>query len=519
MEDEFFKDIHKKECLFNENQFLVDDIEVGVRRLLEHLLNAMGQKLSLFSGSKLVPGGSYYEGTKVRHPDEFDYMLVLKPPHFAEEVRVVSGCYPWFKHIRIDCSEGTVDENYPLMGIGLIEHPNKFEAKLWRCIRETIEKEQVIIETTLGTIRTKEVKNRKLYLHFVQRVSDISVQSSTKNPSGIIHIPDMHIGVDLMLAYQHPCPRDILKDIAFPKMFESYLETHGCHFVTKSCKNDFKNTSGTAFYGGRCDCWFLSFSAIETHVMQELDVGHKQCYQVMKSLLIGSADYPGKCMNLSSYMLKTAMLYHVHLDPKCQEMKYSVCVPQILCYLRNGFENVSMPCFLSRNQHVWGNSIAAPMLKRSFLLNTDLQKVFGHYELNNETVYAMLWVEFWRRAIMVIEGLLSTESLLQGFEQEHIVLHELTIFRALVAACIKLYCSPSINVSSMDRYFGRNSYDHDSGQSSFETYHSFKTVKAEVRDIFPQYISDWREVVQCDWFDKILQVDPVPLVEILYQRC
>ena len=138
--------------------------------------------------------------------------------------------------------------------------------------------------------------------------------------------------------------------------------------------------------------------------MQELEFGHKQCYQFLKSLLIGSADYPGKCINLSSYMLKTAMLYHVHLDPKCREMKYSVWVPQILCYLRDGFESVRMPCFLSRNQHVWGNCIAAPMLNRSFLLNTDLQKVFGHYELNYETVYAMLWVEFWRRAIMVRHG-------------------------------------------------------------------------------------------------------------------
>ena len=530
MVEEFFTDIHRRECVFNENSIIVKDIETCVESLLENLLKAISQKQPLFVGSKLIPGGSYYEGTKVRQPDEFDYMLVLKPPPFANSVEIESGCSPWFKRIIVGSRFGdNNDDRYPSWATGNIPRPDEFEKKLWECIKTIVEKEPIIIKTNHGDIRTTEAHDQKLYLQYWQNPTEETFQNVTG--PGLVKIHTVDIGVDLMLAYEHPNTCDVLKDIAFPEKYKTYLEANGCHLVAKSCKKfEVRGTSGR-----QCPCWFLSLSAAETEIMKELDVGHKQCYQVLKVLLIGSADYPGKCMNLSSYMLKTAVMYHVHSDPICEEMKYGACIPQILRYLQNGFDKVNMPCFLSRDQHIWGSHIKAPKLARSFTF-TD------YYFLNDETVYAMLWVEFWRRAIMVIEDLFSAELLLQSRVRREFVVDKLKSFRNLVAVCIKIYCKPiaSGNIRNMDMEVTRVIRVPSLTTSNF-----FNTIPSEVRALFPQYISDWKKAIisdwhnipwdvktenpnfvsewmvaiRCDWFDRLVEIDPVQQEEILYQRC
>ena len=526
MVEEFFTDIHRRECVFNENIIIVEDIETCVESLLENLLKVISQKQPLFVGSKLVPGGSYYEGTKVRQPDEFDYMLVLKPPPFANSVEIEAGCSPWFKRIIVGCRCGYYDYRYPSWATGTIPKPNEFEKMLWECIKIIVEKEPITIETNHGIIRTREAADQKLYLEYCQKHTEGTFQNRTG--PGLLKMHSVDIGVDLMLAYEHPNTCDVLKDIAFPEKYKTYLETNGCHLVAKSCKKF--EVTGTS--GRQCPCWFLSFSAAETEIMKELDVGHKQCYQVLKALLIGSADYPGKCMNLSSYMLKTAVMYHVHSDPICEEMKYGACIPQILRYLRNGFDEVNMPCFLSREQQIWGSHITAPQFVHGSFMHSDL---LLKHDIYDETVYAMLWVEFWRRAIMVIENLFSTKSLLQSGERRQFLVEKLKNFRNLVSFCIKIYCKPITrgHIRGMDTVM-------DVTTSQF-----FKSIPSEVKSLFPKYISDWKDkirsdwcnsprdvkardpnfssewiaAIECDWFDRLLEIDLVQHEEILYQRC
>ena len=68
-------------------------------------------------------------------------------------------------------------------------------------------------------------------------------------------------------------------------------------------------------------------------MMKRLDEEHNECNKVLKALLIGDAHYPGKCMNLSSYMLKNAILFHVYGVDGCKQMSYHSCIPNILGYL------------------------------------------------------------------------------------------------------------------------------------------------------------------------------------------
>ena len=197
------------------------------------------------------------------------------------------------------------------------------------------------------TVSTKGVQHHKLYLQYhVTNQAVPSVAIGDKPCRILVDSNVLEIGIDLMRAFKHPNPSLILSSHGFPREYGDLLGSFGCHLVAKSCHNTIKRHEGSDYSIFRCNCWFVSFAAIETKMMNCLDDGHKKCYKVLKALLVGNANYPGKCMNLSSYILKNAFLFHVFDKIGCNKMKYESCIPCILEYLKNGFENVNMPCFL-----------------------------------------------------------------------------------------------------------------------------------------------------------------------------
>ena len=217
----------------------------------------------------------------------------------------------------------------------------------------------------------------------------------------------------------------------------------------------------------------------------------------MKALLIGEAAYPGKCMNLSSYMLKTAVLHHVHTHPQCRDMRYTRCIPQIIEYLGNCFQQVRMPCFFARKLDVWGDAVVAPILEHAYKLP----------DIDNKTAYSMLWVEFWRRVVLVIGELLSEEFVSKQANQPDIS-NKLASFRALVAFLL-------------EQYFRSRQYRSAALLSASGPTMPFRHIPQNVKSEFPQYIENWKKIVSCTYFDidRLVQIDPIENNgEMLYQR-
>lgn len=495
MSNEFFAEIYDSIKL-KENQTALDDIESNVIELVRELLLGINHD-KYFKVADVYPTGSYYERTKIHFPDEFDYMVVIDSSPFADELEVRSECNssPWFQSI-FNSSEKEVYES-DLYFETRVKGPWDPEKKLWSRIRDRIQN-QVTRDTKSGKILTKEVKHHKLYLQY------------TSNSNSF------EIGVDLMLAFVHPSPRKVLENFGFPKTREytKLLESFKCHLVPKSCHSAIKSSKGGRYRTYRCKCWFISFAAMETEMMKKLDDEHKKCYKVMKALLVGNVNYPGKCMNLSSYMLKSAFLYHVFGQKCCQRMKYESCIPEILKYLRDGFENLKMPCFFARDLNVWGRMVVAPSMPalhdwlreqrggevyssmEEALQNTNKDRPIRTEWLDLEydpTLHAKLWVELWRRIIIVLEKKLERAYLIRS--QWATLPDVLSGIRKLIVQMLEQYSASKRGEGwVLDCVQTAVGPDNDKQQP-------FTEIPPAVRCLFPRYLNEWKKIANCEEFD------------------
>lgn len=78
----------------------------------------------------------------------------------------------------------------------------------------------------------------------------------------MVFVESLKIGVDLMLAIEHPCLEFILQLPGFPNSFKELLFEHKCHIVAKSCHKDHSCFPA---------CWFISFSTMERELMNGMN--------------------------------------------------------------------------------------------------------------------------------------------------------------------------------------------------------------------------------------------------------
>lgn len=77
MTDAFVKYINKTLCEFQieADRVATSDIESGIRTIIKDILDAIKETVPTFEMSDVIPTGSFYEGTKIGAPDEFDFMI------------------------------------------------------------------------------------------------------------------------------------------------------------------------------------------------------------------------------------------------------------------------------------------------------------------------------------------------------------------------------------------------------------------------------------------------------------
>ncbi|KOC67476.1 hypothetical protein WH47_11655, partial [Habropoda laboriosa] len=86
--DEVFKAINKRFISLKDNE--VERINVYLQQVVETLIERMKLKDSLFNKTynKIVFCGSFYKGTKVERPNEFDLNIILHLPINYNYVKV-----------------------------------------------------------------------------------------------------------------------------------------------------------------------------------------------------------------------------------------------------------------------------------------------------------------------------------------------------------------------------------------------------------------------------------------------
>lgn len=73
----FLIHLFRSRCKIEQKEAEIVAIESAVQELIHKILRSVEEEYSWFKISRIVPSGSFYEGTKIGNIDEFDYMFVF----------------------------------------------------------------------------------------------------------------------------------------------------------------------------------------------------------------------------------------------------------------------------------------------------------------------------------------------------------------------------------------------------------------------------------------------------------
>lgn len=272
-----------------------------------------------------------------------------------------------------------------------------------------------------GTIRVVQCVSRKLrfrYYHYFEcgPMPEIIAPGDEKS---VFPVDSLDIEIDLMLAIEHPSVESVLQMPGFPNNFENLLRLHNCHVIPKSCHKDHMAAK---------HCYFITFSCLERELIKNMDLHHKKCYKVLKSLISSEITISPKCMNLSSYTLKTAFLFHVYGETKCLHSgTLSACIQDVLNYLSSCLYHIKMPCFFARDMNTWGHFLETP--------NWYWTKV----EEPSSEASKLFWIKLMYKYVNYLKRLIFMETPLSDEELKNTIRDKCDYFKAAVGQIIKHY--------------------------------------------------------------------------------
>ncbi|XP_061194794.1 uncharacterized protein LOC133202957 [Saccostrea echinata] len=398
MQRAFLKHLYKSRCKLQEEDNTMKFIESGVRDFVAKTCKLVGEAKPIFQISQIIPSGSFYEGTKIGRADEFDFMVILKGLSEADKLILHNGCNPWYTRLQLKrgihfgqrymCNCHMNRETYG----NYLGNPQILVADFWSNISSVSKSDLFCRENSDGKLCSKVNEKQKLLFKYTEKPL---MSQSESTEAGLVPLNDVTIGVDMMMAIKHPSPETIASQPSFPSQFKELLLTHGCHIITKSCHIE---------HFPQPTCWFITFSALELELMKNMDTHHKECYKILKSLMIGEINFPGKCMNLSSYVLKTAFLFHVYGTNKCTHSRFDAkCIIEVLNYLANCLFHFDMPCFFARDMNTWGYLFEVPCF---------IWPEFSTGKYPNEIVtFALCWMKMWYKIVLFIKEAISKENI------------------------------------------------------------------------------------------------------------
>lgn len=437
MGEEFLNRVYKtREIQAEENKKETDEIEQGVRQMIETILGRLKENRPVFDVAAIIPTGSFYEGTKVGAPQEFDFMLTLAKLSKPDRITLHPGCSVWYPYIKVQPGvEFPQEFMFNMFYDG--EHKDKdflgspriLVQEFWKEIEKVLDslrKSSFELKMRQGTMSLVPCESRKLqflYQHKFEYESGLPEKYDAEREKSMYPVRFLYIDVDLMLAIDHPSVESVLHMAGFPKHFEELLRKHKCHVIPKSCHKD---------HMAQKHCWFVTFSSIEREVVSKMDLHHKKCYKILKSLISSDISISRKCMNLSSYTLKTAFLFHVYGETRgtgCSNSKtLSTCIMDVLNYLSSNLFHTRMPCFFARDMNTWGQILETPWFTWTVSDETS----------SNSEAFKLCWVKLMYRYVKYLENIITRDKPLSDEELEN-TNHRCCYFKKAVEQIMKHY--------------------------------------------------------------------------------
>ena len=372
--DRFLNDLDLMVIQNEERASSHSDVFDAVKEMVQKILDVVGAIDSTMAVGKVNSVGSFREGTKLGTPNEFDFVVEMANFENIKTISVDDECSnAGAVHlIKTDTTmQATLDHvvNANIHGNITYLSPVKFRNRFWQLVTAVatqLSKQNVVIETKTGQL--KLVDDVPQHLDMYEKGPNIEIFM-------IWTSADEHqkfgISVDVTPAL---------------RIFDSIPDTVGVDFgrLQRYLQNDGSSNSDVLViptinlerkHGEQTDiaqklCWKLSFSLLETKIIQNMNPKHRQCLRILKHLksvqkdgieqmrelglnldadplsatIIKLQHSQGEMSLLTTYRFKMVVLEH---DELCKDEKRSTgaCLLEILKLLQQRVYQKFLPFF------------------------------------------------------------------------------------------------------------------------------------------------------------------------------
>ena len=338
------ENLHER-TLFTMTQPEVLDIQSSVEFLVRRLLYKVGDLNSNFRVRDIVVNGSFYDGSKIITPDEFDYLAVIdklsvKGTTISRECEQNHG----FAHVKLDKSMGTIWDGlsskrqlYSIKQNGdRASFRDQFRMLFHDIVRKTIGNDSSVqIHKLSGSLM---LYGYNVSLHGPECVVLAHWYSRTSMTS-------FPITIDICPAIQADCVSDIVTtdDPLFLTAYHSMLQEQRYFLIPSDSK--------TCSY-----CFKLAFTDSDQWLVSNLTEKHRKCFRVLKFLFTEAGKVNcGVKKIMNSFAIKMAILWHA--DRCSTPSSIKDCTTHTLEYLRDSLslKVPFLPNVHIKSRNVWKN--------------------------------------------------------------------------------------------------------------------------------------------------------------------
>ncbi|XP_053399840.1 uncharacterized protein LOC123557540 [Mercenaria mercenaria] len=291
--NEFLIYLDREELMFKRSDTEVNDIKDAVGKAVDSFGKYIGKKYPLLAVSHKHAVGSFAEGTRLKEPDEFDFILVLK--YFNEENVSVDRCMK-------DCEDIADVKPHAHIKIRNLEWWNAkaTETEEWQdngTVCNWLDfvdmhsftwaecEWNVDIDTPSGKLSNSETD-----LEFTSNGPAFTFE--------LLWIPKqgerLQISIDASLALERRGVTEVieLEDVPCQEFIPDLLK-EDTHFIV---------------YGEGEDGFKYTFTTTEVKLMRKISASHRRCYRILKFLF--AVENCGGIVE--TYILKTLLLRHAN---------------------------------------------------------------------------------------------------------------------------------------------------------------------------------------------------------------
>jgi len=405
----FVRDIHDKNCRFqlsvDEVKDLEDVVSYVVRRYIPETLRILPGCWNRFSIAEIVNAGSYFEQTKIKHPDEFDFMVVVKELSEPESIEISKGCKPGYVNVKATDENRwgktqdrqTAEKSFEIAILG-------FNAYLRKALELT--KDMQAFQGRKGKLIFKSIVARgkpyktfshvqTAYFRWQRNCTDpevvydrtgrgYTIYSRTGNPGEEEELSSDENSLDVDIDFMTCCHVEYDKLEEYIKVrpkAKHLLSANGFHLVLKSCDNN-------ACVEEETDCRLVSYTKSEQQRMRDLHTSWKTVYKVLKWVF-------GYSENIDTYKLKSTVLLLSENKPATQ-LDHGII--EIVKYLSMCSSKNHMTSYFNESLNVWNISKHFDQFEKWKLrmlleiLQTMQTTPISEYKFNEFMDILFLWV-------------------------------------------------------------------------------------------------------------------------------